>query len=143
MSLSSSMRNEHQTDGDYRTSENGRDTQSEFIPSSLFRIHHRAAGPVSFGHLDQRGEDAAALGYAESAAGLEGTARGHGMQGRDGSFDSVQGTSTLRLQVGNGVQQTARIGMCRGLKDFMPGGEFHHPAGIHHSHAISNLRNHG
>src|SRR5208337_5117357 len=36
MSLSSSMRNEHQTDGDYRPNVTKEDTWARFIPPSLF-----------------------------------------------------------------------------------------------------------
>src|SRR5260370_41201173 len=90
MSLSSSMRNEHQTDGDYRTSANGEARRGKIIPSSLLRIDHRAAGPMFMRDFDQRRNGARTLGYAESAARLERAARRHGMRGWDGAFERPQ-----------------------------------------------------
>src|SRR5258708_24554422 len=110
MSLSSSMRNEHQTDGDYRTSASGEARQGKIIPSSLVRIDHRAAAPMFMRDFDQRRNGARTLGYAESAAGLESAARRHGMQGWDGAFDRPQRTPTLGLQVGHGGRESAGVG---------------------------------
>src|SRR5260370_22976025 len=143
MSLSSSMRNEHQTDGDYRTSANGEARQGEIIPSSLLRIGDRAAGPMFMRDFDQRRNGARTLGYAESAARLESAARRHGMQGWDGACDRPQQTPALGLQVRHGVQESAGVRVRRSEKYLAPLPEFHKTSGIHHRHAVGNLRDHG
>src|SRR5258708_17249801 len=125
MSLSSSMRNEHQTDGDYRTSASGEARQGKIIPSSLLRIDHRAAGPMFMRDFDQRRNGARTLGYAESAARLESAARRHGMQGWDGAFDRPELTPALGLQVRPGVQRSAGVRVRRSQKDFPPLPQLH------------------
>src|SRR5258706_9232030 len=129
MSLSSSMRNGHQTDGDYRTSANGEATQAKFWPP-LLRIQHRAAGPMFMRDFNQRRNGVRTLGHAKSATWLERAARGHRVQRWDCSFDRPQRTPTIRLQVRHGVQESASIRMCRSKKYFAPPPEFHKISGI-------------
>ncbi len=143
MSLSSSMRNRHQTDGDYRTSGTEEDTRAAVIPPSLFRIDDRAAGPVLRRNERERRESAGAFGYTESATRLEGAARRHGVQRRNCAFDGSQRTVALGLKVGHGLQETASIRMCGSVKDFMFAGQFDDASGIHYGDAVSNLRDHG
>ncbi len=54
-----------------------------------------------------------------------------------------QRLATFRFQVGHGLQKAAGVGMCRRTKDFMPCAELDYAAGIHHGHAVGDLRNHG
>src|ERR1700691_5351226 len=112
--------------GDYRTSGNGSDTRVEFIPGSLFRIDHWAASPMAPGNLYKRRQSTGALGNAESAPRLERTARGHGLQRWDCAFDGAERLPAIRLQIGDRLQQAARVRMCRRLKDLAHGSEFHH-----------------
>ena len=95
------------------------------------------------GNLYERRQGAGAFRNAKFAARLEGAARRHCMQRRNCTFDGFERLSAIRLQVGHRVQKAACVGMCRGAKDFLLGPEFDHAAGIHHGHAISNLRNYG
>jgi hypothetical protein len=44
---------------------------------------------------------AGAVGDAESAARLEGTADGHGVQGRDCAFDGFKRLGAIRLHIGH------------------------------------------
>src|SRR5271165_4368171 len=143
MSLSSSIRNEHQTDGDYRPSVTKEDTRAGFIPPSLFWVDVRAAVPVPWGYFFQRRKYSGALGKAKSASRLEGAAGGQGMQRRDSAFDGAKRATAIRFQVGHGVQKSASIRMGGGVEDLMFGAEFDDASGIHYGDAVSDLRNHG
>jgi len=143
MSLSSSMRNRHQTDGDYRTSATDEDTWADSVPPLLFCIDYRAARPMLRANLNQRRERAGTFGDTKSATRLEGAAWRHGMERRDCAFDGSQGMPALGLEVWHGLQKAAGIWMRRGIKDFMLGPEFDHASGIHHGNAVSHLRDDG
>src|SRR5580692_5411805 len=111
MSLSSSMRNEHQTDGDYRTTGTEEDIGVGSIPPSLFRIDHWTASPVLPPNLHQRWKGASAFGQTKSTARLESAAGRHRMQRRDRAFDRTQGMSAPGLQVRNGLEKSASVRM--------------------------------
>ena len=143
MSLSSSMRNRHQTDGDYRTSATEEDTWANSVPPSLFCVDYRAARPMLGRNLNQRRESAGAFGDAKSATRLEGAARRHGMQRRHCAFDGSERMVTLGLEIRHGLQEAARIRMRGRIKDFMLGSEFDHASGVHHGNSVSHLRDDG
>jgi molybdopterin converting factor small subunit len=64
------------------------------------------------------------------------------VQGRHGSFNGVERLTAIRLQIGHGMQQAARVRMSRGVKDFLFGTQLDDASGIHHGYAVGDLRDH-
>src|ERR1700734_3889863 len=126
MSLSSSMRNRHQTDGDYRTSATEEDTWAGSVLPSLFCIDYWSARPMQRRNLNQRRESAGALGDTKSATRFEGAPRGHGMQRRDCAFDGSQRVVAPGLEIRHGLQKAACIRMRWSIKYFVLGSQFDH-----------------
>jgi molybdopterin converting factor small subunit len=64
------------------------------------------------------------------------------VQRRYSTFNGVERPTAVRLQIGHGVQQAARIRMSRGAKDFLLGTQLDDASGIHHGYAVGDLRDH-
>ena len=65
------------------------------------------------------------------------------MQRRNRAFDRAKRLTAIRVQVGDGVQKSASIGMGWGVEYLMFGTQFDDASGIHYGDAVGDLRNHG
>ena len=111
--------------------------------SDSWRIHDRAAGPVSGADFDQRRELDSAGGDAVCAAGFEGASGRELGDGRDGAFDGREGQSAISRESRNGVQQALGVGMSGRMENVSLGAEFDQVAGVHDGDAIGDVRNDG
>src|SRR5258707_8188506 len=84
-----------------------------------------------------------ARGYAQTAAGLEGTSGGHGINRGDSAFDGLKRAVALGRERGRGCEQSASVRMRRRAEDFCARAEFDKISGIHDRNPVGDLRNYG
>src|SRR5438445_10703315 len=89
-----------------------------------FLVHDRTAGPMPWEDFHQRRQGAGTLVDAGIAPRLEGTSRGHGVQGRNRALDRLQRLLPIGLQSQYGMEEAASVGMRWRMEDVFLGREF-------------------
>ena len=111
--------------------------------SDSWRIHDRAASPVSAADLDQRGEFDRAGSDPVQASRFERASGRKLCDRRDSPFDSRKRSRPIRRKRRDGAQQSLRIRMSGRTKDIGLTAELDQIARVHDGDAIGNVRDHG